>query len=78
VSLLLYVHSIYHSGTGHKWLAGMTAKGSGLILDKDSIQSHDALDAMPLTEVDLECKRHLIPVHSLQIMLLGVRYNYIS
>jgi hypothetical protein len=27
----------------------MTAKASGLILDKDSIQSHDALDAMPLS-----------------------------
>jgi hypothetical protein len=33
----------------HKWLAGMTAKATGLILDKDSAQSHDALDAIPVS-----------------------------
>jgi hypothetical protein len=31
--------------SSHKWLAGMT----DLILDKDSSQSHDALDTIPMS-----------------------------
>jgi hypothetical protein len=35
--------------SSHKWLAGMTAKDTDLILDKDSSQSHDALDTIPMS-----------------------------